>query len=167
MLNSRSNFFAFCASTTAWAHEWYHFPNALHPVHSSYWAPVWIGLPREINSSPMLKNFSKEKLLLLLLLLPFDCSNHCNTCVQLPKLVADNWSVDVVLFKELSTSTVRLQGAISAECDKNSAPLKYSSKGYNHLTLYPAVDKDLRVETSCFIFSIIATCVARKWFLLL
>ena len=28
--------------------------------------------------------------------------------------------------------------------------------------LYPAIDKDLRVETSCFIFLIIATCVDRK-----
>ena len=33
-------------------------------------------------------------------------------------------------------------------------------------TLYPAVDKDLQVETSHFIFLIIATCVACKQFLL-
>ena len=33
-------------------------------------------------------------------------------------------------------------------------------------TLYPAVDKDLQVETSYFIILIIATCVARKRFLL-
>ena len=32
--------------------------------------------------------------------------------------------------------------------------------------MYPAVDKDLWVETSCFIFLIIVMCVARKRFLL-
>ena len=57
-------------------------------------------------------------------------------------------------------------GRFDPEVSVNSRVHLPSKRVLQANTLYPAVDKDLQVETSGFIFLIIATCVARKRFLL-